>query len=63
MDPTLAAVAEQLAAEFGDLQSRDVVRVVTECVDEFPEVGPHFVAQAARARLSAERFENWRSRE
>lgn len=52
MDQALAAVAETLASEFGDLQSGTVVRVLTDCVDEFPHDDQHFIEQAARAQLS-----------
>jgi hypothetical protein len=53
MDVALVAVAEGLAGEFGDVPSGAVARIVTECADEFPNDGPHFIEQAARARLSA----------
>ncbi len=49
------AVAEQLLGEFGDLSGSTVARVLADCVDEFPNDDLHFVEQAARARLSAER--------
>ncbi|MGZ4470721.1 MAG: hypothetical protein ACXVXM_02030 [Nocardioidaceae bacterium] len=52
MNLALAGVAETLAYEFAHLQSGAVVRVLADCVDEFPCGGPHFVEQAARARLS-----------
>lgn len=52
MDLGLAAVAESLAHEFGELRSSTVIRVVTDCVDEYPCCGPHFIEQAARARLT-----------
>ena len=52
MDLALAGVAETLAFEFAHLPSSAVVRVLADCVDEFPCGGPHFVEQAARARLS-----------
>ena len=52
MDLALAAVAETLAYEFGHLQGSAVVRVLTDCADDFPYDGPHFIEQAARARLS-----------
>ena len=53
MDMEVLAVAEDLAAEFVDLPGSWVVRAVVRCVDEFPSGGPHFIAQAARARLLA----------
>ena len=52
MNMALAGVAETLAYEFAHLHSNAVVRVLAGCVDEFPNGGPHFVEQAARARLS-----------
>ena len=52
MNMALAGVAETLAYEFAHLHSTAVVRVLVDCVDEFPNGGPHFVEQAARARLS-----------
>ncbi len=51
MDINLVTVAEDLAKEFGDLPSGCVVGALVECVDEFPDSSPHFVAQATRARL------------
>ncbi len=55
MDVALAAVVEQLADEFQDIRGSAVFGVVTDCVDEFPGDGPHFIEQAARARLSLAR--------
>ncbi len=52
MDLELAAVAETLAHEYSDIRSGTVVRVLTECVSESPHADPHFIEQAARARLS-----------
>ena len=52
MDLALATVAEALACDFPQLRYRTVVRVLTECVEECPHGGPHFIEQAARARLS-----------
>ena len=49
----LEAVAETLAAEFPHEASTTVIRVVTDCVAEFPDDDPMFIEQAARARLSA----------
>lgn len=60
MDLAHAGAAETLAYEFAHLHSTAVVRVLAECVDEFPYGGPHFVEQAARARLS--RLQEPRSR-
>jgi hypothetical protein len=53
MNLELAAAAEALAYEYPHLGSGTVIGVLTECLDEFPHGGPHFVEQAARARLSA----------
>ena len=52
MDLSLATVVETLADEFGGLRISTVVSVLSACVDEFPYDGPHFIEQAARARLS-----------
>lgn len=52
MHLALAALAEQLAHDFRELQSSAVVRVLTECADEFPNDGVLFIEHAARARLS-----------
>ncbi|MDX5450195.1 MAG: hypothetical protein LPK36_04155 [Actinomycetes bacterium] len=52
MELALAAVAEQLAYDFRELRYHAVVQVLTECVDEFPDDGVHFIEQAARARLA-----------
>lgn len=52
MDLALAAVAEQLAFDFRELQCSAVVKVLTDCADEFPNDGPLFIEQAARARLA-----------
>lgn len=52
MHLALAALAEQLAHDFRELQCSAVVRVLTDCADEFPHDGVHFIEQAARARLS-----------
>ena len=49
----LEAVAETLAGEFPEAPSATVIRVVTDCVAEFPDVDPLFIEQAARARLGA----------
>lgn len=47
----MMAVAERLAEEFAGVPSSTVIRVLTDCVDDFPDDGAHFVEQAARARL------------
>lgn len=47
----MMAVAERLAWEFAGVPSSTVIRVLTDCVDDFPNDGAHFVEQAARARL------------
>lgn len=52
MDLSLATVVETLAYEFGGLRIGTVVSVLSACVDEYPYDGPHFIEQAARARLS-----------
>jgi len=52
MEFALEEVAEEMAAEFPSAPSRTVIRVVSECVAQFPDDGPLFIEQAARARLS-----------
>lgn len=52
MELALAAVAEQLAYDFQELHYHAVVQVLTDCVDQFPDDGVHFIEQAARARLA-----------
>jgi hypothetical protein len=52
MHLALAALAEQLAHDFRELQCSAVVRVLTDCADEYPHGGVHFIEQAARARLA-----------
>lgn len=54
MEADLVAVTEQLAEEFEHLPSATVVRVVTDCLEEFPNHEAHFIEQAARARLGKE---------
>lgn len=53
MDVAMMAVAEKLAAEFPDEPDSTVIRVVTDCVEEFPDADPLFLEEASRARLSA----------
>ncbi len=55
MEVALMTVAETLAADFDDLPITTVVRVLTDCVAEHPDADPHFIEQAARALLRAER--------
>jgi hypothetical protein len=45
-------VVEHLAEEFSHRPSTTVFRVVTDCVDDFPNSDSLFVEQAARARLA-----------
>ena len=52
MELALAAVAEQLTYDFQELHYHEVVQVLTDCVDQFPDDGVHFIEQAARARLA-----------
>jgi hypothetical protein len=56
MDVGMIAIAERLVDEFGEIPTSRVVRVVTDCVDEYPSDGSLFIEQAARARLSAYRL-------
>ena len=49
---TMVAVAECLACEFRGTEPTTVMQVVAECVEEFPEVDPLFIEQAARAHLA-----------
>jgi len=53
MSLTLEAVAEKLASDFPDEATLTVMRVVADCAGEFPDSGPLFVEQAARARLES----------
>jgi hypothetical protein len=46
----MQVVAEELVCEF-HAEPSTVMRVVCECVDEFPEDGAWFIEQASRARL------------
>jgi hypothetical protein len=55
MDVALDAVAERLAAQFPQQPGATVVRVVSDCVDEFPNGGELFVEQAAGSRLTSGR--------
>jgi hypothetical protein len=52
MHLALAALAEQLAHDFRELQCSAVVRVLTDCADEYPNGGVLFIEHAARARLA-----------
>lgn len=53
MDVALMAIAEQLWGEFDDLSGSTVARVLMDCRDEYANVDPGFIEQAARARLAA----------
>jgi len=55
MDVVLDAVAERLAAQFPQQSSTTVLRVVSDCVEEFPDGGELFVEQAARSVLASGR--------
>jgi hypothetical protein len=46
-------VAEQMAAAFPEKSRAAVIRVVRDCVAEFPDEDGFFIEQAARAHLSA----------
>jgi hypothetical protein len=54
MDFALEEVAEEMAAEFPSAGMSTVIRVVSDCVAQFPDDDPLFIEQAARARLSSE---------
>jgi hypothetical protein len=54
MESELMAVTERLVGEFEQLPSSTVVRVVTDCLEEFSHHDAHFLEQAARARLATE---------
>jgi len=45
--------ASKLAAEFPDQSSTTVLRVVSGCVEEFPDDDGMFVEEAARAHLNS----------
>ena len=53
MDLALITVAERLAAEFPNQPETMVIRVLTDCAEEFPDAGPLFVEQESGARLAA----------
>ena len=53
VEPLLIQVADELAREFGDVPQGDVIRVVTDCLREFPSSDAFFIKSAAAARLSA----------
>jgi len=55
MEVVLDAVAERLAAQFPQQSGTTVLRVVSECVEEFPDGGELFVEQAARSVLASGR--------
>jgi hypothetical protein len=54
VDFAMEEVAEEMAAEFPSASRTTVIRVVSDCVAQFPDDGPLFIEQAARARLSNE---------
>jgi hypothetical protein len=54
MDFALEEVAEEMAAEFPATSRSTVIRVVSDCVAQFPDDDPLFIEQAARARLNSE---------
>lgn len=54
MDIEIVHLAEQLTAEYSELPFTTVVRVVTDCAEEWPDADPHFLEQAATARLAAQ---------
>jgi hypothetical protein len=49
----MIGIAEDLVDQFRDLTQREVIRVITDCLREFPDDSPHFIRHAAQARLSA----------
>jgi len=53
MEVVLDAVAERLAAQFPQQPGTTVLRVVRDCVEEFPDGGELFVEQAARSVLAS----------
>ena len=62
MNMALAGVAETLANEFAHLHSTAVLRVLVDCVDEFPNGGPHFVEQVQGRGCRASRSHRCRGR-
>jgi len=54
MDFALEEVAEEMAAEFPWASRTTVIRIVSDCIAQFPDDDPLFIEQAARARLSSE---------
>jgi hypothetical protein len=53
VDTSLIRVVDELAREFGDLAPARVIRVMTDCVEEYPSGSPEFIRQAVRLRLAA----------
>ena len=53
MHDALEGVAEHLATEFADEPCARVIRVVIDCVAEFPDQDELFIEHAARAYLNA----------
>jgi hypothetical protein len=51
MNTDATDLAERLSAEFDTMPATTVIRVVTECVDEWPDADVQFIEQAARSRL------------
>lgn len=52
VNDNMTRVAEQLVAQFPHLPATTVIRVVTDCVEQFPDSDPMFIEQAARAHLA-----------
>jgi hypothetical protein len=52
MDCSVEAVREKLAAEFPRQPGATVTRVVSQCVDEFPDGDGLLIEQAVRAHLT-----------
>lgn len=52
MDLAMLALAEKLAAEFPEQPNSTVIRILTDCVEEFPRADPEFLEEASRTRLA-----------
>lgn len=58
MDAEHMEVAERLAEAYPELPPATVVHAVAHCAEQFPVSDPHFIEQAAMARLHEQRDGN-----
>lgn len=57
MDTEMMTLAEKLANEYPHQPNTRIVRVLTDCVDEFPNADAAYIEQATRARLGDQKPE------